>query len=149
MSSRTIELEIAKKQVANWRKYYAETYNAYPEKEGQVKRKMEPNGEDTYRGFWVSFKDLVELKEMMEKINVDEHSANSQAGIRIYLANKKEQPGDTTSSDMHVLIVPVDASGKDVLELPINANNESSSGSTILDFSSPCPENCDKSSALF
>lgn len=147
MSSRTVSLEEAKKQVANWRNYYADTYNAYPEIEGQAKIKIEPDGEDTYRGFWVSFKDLIELQEMMKKINIDEQSEKSQAGIRIYLANKNHHPGKTKSEDMHVLIVPVDAEGKDVLALPATSNTPPSS--TILDFSSPCPENCDKNSPLF
>lgn len=148
MASRTISIKEAKTHVANWRNYYAETYNAYPEKEGQAKKKIEPDGEDTYRGFWVSYEDLAELQKIMEKINVGEQTDKSKAGIRIYLANKNHKPGDTTSKDMHVLIVPVDVNGKDVLELPEFLNNVTG-GSAILDFSTPCPATCDQGSALY
>lgn len=149
MGDNTILVEEAKIQVGNWRAYYADTYNAYPQKDGQQSRPpIHPDENDTYRGFWVSFKDLAELKEIMEKINVGAQPDKTKAGIRIYLANKNAEPGETTSKDMHVLIVPVDANGKDVLELP-SASNNAAAVSTILDFSSPCPVNCDVTSPLY
>ena len=62
--------------------------------------------------------------------------------VRAYLS--MTIPGDISS--LKVILVPVDADNKDILSVP---SPDGTDHSSIYDFSSPCPQNCDVDSPLF
>jgi hypothetical protein len=62
--------------------------------------------------------------------------------VRAYLA--MTVPGDI--STLKIVLVPVDASGNDILSVP---TADGAAQSSIYDFTSPCPQICDINSPLF
>lgn len=77
----------------------------------------------------------------MEDINELATFAKSPS-VRAYLA--MATPGDI--STLKIILVPVDASGNDILSVPGLASDDQS---TIYDFTTPCPQACDVNSPLF
>jgi hypothetical protein len=63
--------------------------------------------------------------------------------VRAYLA--MVTPGDVAT--LKVILVPVDANGKDITGIP--GVVEGVTDSTVFDFTSPCPQTCDINSPLF
>jgi hypothetical protein len=62
--------------------------------------------------------------------------------VRAYLG--MSVPGDISS--LKLVMVPVDDSNKDILSIPVP---DGTTQSSIYDFTSPCPQNCDIDSPLF
>jgi len=146
----SIPLTDAKIITKNWRDYYQGTYNAYvDEHENKHLKHIEPN--EIFRGFRVGLTSLESLKTIIDTVNNAPDVLNPIVAIRVYLAKGHPTPtkANTTESDVHVLLVPVTKDGKDMLQLPEELTTDSSSTSTILDYTTPCPANCDTTSALY
>ncbi len=62
--------------------------------------------------------------------------------VRAYLG--MSTPGDI--STLKLVMVPVDSSNKDILEIPAP---DGTTQSSIYDLTTPCPQNCDVQSPLF
>lgn len=141
----SVTLGFARTQTSNWREYYAEIYNAYPQDENVAP--IRPDGPDTFRGFKVALEDLSALQEIIEKINTP-NNTNPIDSIRIYLAKHSPQvmPGGN-GSDTHVILVPVTKDGKDMCVLPTGITF--SVKSPLMDYTTPCPDQCDISSVLY
>jgi hypothetical protein len=150
----TILLEDAINQTENWREYYTDIYNKYPDNsEDRIDHHNHPS---VFRGFFVSLKDLIGIKEILEgylALNPGVSPDDDNVGIRVYLAKKKKHKSQ--QKNMHVLIVPV-IDNKDITNLTLIVNNPPSqsaaegntSSSTVFDFSTPCPDTCDVTSPL-
>jgi hypothetical protein len=93
--------------------------------------KLDPQS-NYIRAFNIPMIDITELSEFYKC-----------PSVRAYLA--MEVPGDV--STLKVVLVPVDAKGNDILEIP--AQEGLVEQSTIYDFTSPCPQLCDINSPLF
>lgn len=152
-TDKTIPKTEAITYTGHWRRFYADAYNAYPPP-AENATKIEPNDEKVFRSFRVSLDDLRGIMGVIERYNSSNPSDKINS-IRVYLA--KNAPDLGNSKDMHVLLVPVvggdpmanDATekyGKDLLEFVSPANVIVS---TIYDFSTPCPDQCDVTSPLY
>ena len=88
---------------------------------------------DYIRAFNIPMEDITELSHFYKC-----------PSVRAYLS--MGIPGDISS--LKIVLVPVDASGNDILQIP-NGTEAGFAQSTIYDFTSPCPQVCDVNSPLF
>jgi hypothetical protein len=152
----TILLEDAINQTENWRKYYTTIYNNDPDNSKDLIDHHDNPA--VFRGFFVSLKDLMGVKEILEgylALNPAASPQDDNLGIRVYLA--KEETHKSQQKNMHVLIVPV-INNTDITNLALTVNGPPSlsdvttesdtSSSTVFDFSAPCPDVCDVKSPL-
>ena len=160
MNNNTVSLQNAKEHIHNWHEFYAEMINSLPQDEKNPRPTIVAGDKNVFRGFFVKLKDLIGIKELIEaylKINGTNEIDPDKIGIRIYLAKdlryKKEE------ENMHTLLVPV-IGGKDLINLKLCINDYSCDakqgepestieGTTIFDFTTPCPSTCDKTSPLY
>lgn len=158
----TMRLEDAEIHTANWRKYYhycvmaAKACKEAPPVTAEVPVTDPADGEDIFRGFRISLKDLDQIKDQIDAFNTiaiekGEKEVNS---VRIYLASKNPDPVKTTSDDIHVILVPIQggaemennqSSGDDFGIDLLTINNQSA----LFDFTTPCPKMCSKISPLY
>lgn len=117
----------------NWREFYGSTMG------------VDPNGPDVFRGFRIPISDFHELLDKAREI--DESSpGNPVVAVRAYLARHTE---GAEKDSMHVVLVPVVAAD-DQVAYPYGKDMLSFQGeSTIYDFTTPCPEQCDTRSQLY
>ncbi len=118
----TISLKKAKKWAKEWRDDEA-SYNKYFE----------------CRAFNIPKIDLIEV---LQEDGVE--------GIRAYIGvekTKDKKTGENTFEEK-LMIVGVDANGKDMLTLSSDGDTLTSDSGNIYDFSRPCPTACDFSSPL-
>ncbi|KIC62710.1 hypothetical protein [Chryseobacterium taiwanense] len=149
----TFDIEKAKKETSYWREFY------------KAKLSPESTEEDIFRGFRIPLADLEDILTRIKSYNsvlVEGDSKEKEIhSLRVYLAKKDQS--NTKSDDIHVLLVPVAGGtvlgvneseeplvqeyGQDLLEMldPGRLDLESA----IYDFSTPCPQQCDKSSELY
>jgi len=117
----------------NWREFYGENMG------------VDPNGPDVFRGFRIPINDFHELLDKAREIDND-NPGNPVVAVRIYLARHTEGP---SKDQMHVVLVPV-VQGDDPLMFPYGVDMLSFGGtSAVYDFTTPCPEQCDKRSPLY
>lgn len=119
----------------NWRNYY-----------GYI-TKTDPN--NALKAFKIPLEDLKALVDMAKADdNID--------SVRAYLALSEDHVGNTVNAqEIHILLVPVAKNpailppvpdpGIDILQASIAGKMVS----TIMDFTTPCPELCDTHSPLF
>lgn len=148
-----IPVEKAITLTSNWRSFYAEIYNDSKEHH----KKIDPNGEEVFRGFRIPLSDLEEILNVIKKFN--EENSEKINSIRAYLVKDSE---DTSYlRDIHVILLPV-VGGKEIEPFPVK--NAAPYGtdllkvedrtlgitkSVIYDFSQPCPTECDTESKLY
>jgi len=129
----TISLETAKEDTSRWRKFLAVESNDF-------------NIETINRGAFISFEDIDELKRLHDK-------NHDLIGVRAYFALNEIRRDNTPLHHVKLILVPVEKGGhcgKDIVEIPIDATaSKEIMRSTIYDFTMPCPDFCDESSALF
>lgn len=159
MKKFTLPLEEAIIQTANWRAFYAEICS-----DRESLSAIDPDGENILRGFRISLESISQIKEVIDHYNADVNNEIKINSIRAYLAKRT----DNTESldDIHLLLVPVIGgeeiepglqkkseltcgtdSGTDLLEIEDGENNIMKS--TIYDFTTPCPTECDTNSELY
>lgn len=151
----TLPLEKAIEQTSNWRSFYAKIYN-----DSKFLNAINPDGEGVFRGFRIPLEDLTQIVEFINKYNADEKNKEKINSIRAYLAKNTDDM--ERLEDIHVLLVPVvggkkiepdmlrgdDAIyGRDLLE--IDNKQENAIESTIYNFTTPCPTECDTKSVLY
>lgn len=121
--SNGVSLKFAKDATAAWRAFYAQNVGVPVN--------------DAFRGFWIPINDLKSITDMANSGGIN--------GARIYLAK-----GTDTDPDLiHVFIVPTvpEVDGNDQ---PFDADIWEINGvSTIYDFTTPCPAQCDLTSPLY
>ena len=132
LQDHTITKEEAVFRTTQWRSVY--------------KEKMQCKDEEILRAFLIPIEDIIELYNFYK-----EHTDLNITGVRGYIGHN---PLDPITPDMNIdmLLVPVTAAGKDVLELPptvVKQLHLGSGGSTVYDFTQACPTSCDTSSALY
>jgi hypothetical protein len=105
------------------------------------KEKMQCKDEEILRAFLIPIEDIIELYHFYKR-----HTELNITGIRGYFGHN---PLDPITPDMNIdmLLVPVTAEGKDVVDAPPEMVLAGGSG-TIFDFTKPCPTECDLSSPL-
>ena len=128
-----VELPVAEDLTQNWRDYYAGITKTAPE--------------DAFRGFKIPLEDLQRLVEIAQK-------DNQINAVRAYLAiGRPLQNGEIPGTeDLHVLLVPVaenGGTGTDILQVPVEVDSKTVMVSSIYDFTTPCPAQCDFSSPLY
>ena len=117
----TIDLATAKKWAKEWRDDEA-SYNKYFE----------------CRAFNIPKKDLIEV--------LQEDGVES---VRAYIGVEKiENKGQQTTFTEKLMIVGVNASGRDMLTLSSDGKTLVDGGGDIYDFTDPCPDACDDKSPL-
>lgn len=147
-----VDPEKAKLLTANWRDYYTAIYN---NPKPPVIPPISPDGESVFRGFRVPLDDLTQILEVIQKYNGSSEHEDKINSIRVYLA--KDSADEKIMDDIHILLVPVVGGqpipgpgltkyGKDMLETDAGSKG---SVSTIYNFSTPCPRQCDISSPLY
>lgn len=118
----------AVEMTTNWRNYYADITGTSPD--------------DAMRAFRIPLEDL---EAMVDMAKADQNITS----VRAYLALGEGVSGGAVDSDLvHILLVPVNDNapfGNDVLEV----TKAGKSTSTIMDFTTPCPIQCDTSSVLY
>ena len=119
MKKNTITLAQAKRWTARW-------------------RKMEPgyNEHQDCRAFNIPLDDLQDV--------IDEGAVT----VRAYLGVKKNTVEGETVYEEKLIIVGVDAQGKDMIKLSKDGETLEAGGGDIYDLTEPCPELCDDSSPL-
>lgn len=149
----TIPVEKAIQITANWRSFYAEIYNDSVKHE----KKIDPNGEEVFRGFRIPIADLEQLLKIAKIYNED-HTEKIHS-VRAYLVKDSERPEQL--KDIHLILVPVVGGkemhpgsekavapfGYDLLQVKDSALEKE--GSLIFDFTMPCPTECDPESTLY
>ncbi|RQO30688.1 hypothetical protein DBR32_08120 [Taibaiella sp. KBW10] len=136
--------EEARDLTSTWRTYFAQSLGI-----------EDPNSTDIFRGFRIP---LVDLKNIMEDIDYYNAQGGDINSIRVYLAKNNLESND--ANDIHVLLLPIDGGepmgngetneypfGKDVLQMRRTVSSPVTS--TIYDFTTPCPKQCDVSSPLY
>lgn len=116
-----IPVEEAVRLTTNWRVFFA-----------NLIKEEDPNSPKVFRGFTIPIQDLEQILD-----HYDDYP--NMTGIRVYIAKDCEQ---RNGGLVHLVVVPVDESGKDVTTLKDGK-------SSVYDFTSPCPEVCDTSSKLY
>jgi hypothetical protein len=118
----------AVEMTTNWRNYYGDITGTSPN--------------DAFRGFRIPLEDL---QAMVDLAKTDPTITSARA----YLAlGEPVSNGSATSDEMHLLLVPVidnTPTGTDLLEV----ERAGKPVSTIMDFTTPCPAQCDTSSVLY
>lgn len=149
----TIPVEKAIQLTTNWRSFYAEIYNDSVKHE----KKIDPNGEEVFRGFRIPIEDLEQLLQIAKAYNEDHTEKISS--VRAYLVKNTGDPKQL--GDIHIILVPV-AGGKGMEPFPgraaapygrdlLQVENKTleTDDSAIFDFSAPCPTECDTESDLY
>jgi uncharacterized NAD-dependent epimerase/dehydratase family protein len=149
----TVPLKEGEGLTHNWRKFY---YSGIIDPENTTPNVE--NGTDVFRGFRIPLEDLTNIVAVATKYNneiLDRKSLESPIkAVRIYLA--KGSPAKNIQGDVHVLMVPV-AGGEDTGIKSASASDQNNGKdlltidgqSAIYDFSTPCPDQCDTTSALY
>jgi hypothetical protein len=118
----------AVEMTTNWRNYYADITGTQPE--------------DAFRGFRIPLEDLQRMVDLAKE-------DPSITSVRAYLAlGEPVSNGGVSSDNVHLLLLPVlnnTPTGTDLLVVE-RAGKEVS---TIMDFTTPCPAQCDTSSVLY
>lgn len=129
----TISLETAQEETTRWRRFLAVESKDF---------KMDTIN----RGAFIPFEDLFELKRLHDK-------NHDIIGVRAYFALDEIQKDGTPLHHVKLILVPVKKGGrcgKDIVEVSIDSNDSKSREmSSIYDFTMPCPDYCDETSALF
>lgn len=128
----------AVEKTAIWRQYYANIVNAFNAASATPSTPIDLDDPQVFRGFMIPIEDLIALKDAIIELEKEQQ----MGGARVYLC-KDDLTNDASS--MHVYLVPVTESGTDVLEREVDEGKVS----TIFDFTTPCPDFCDKSSKLY
>ncbi|MDM1071484.1 hypothetical protein HX001_03130 [Empedobacter brevis] len=150
----TVPLVKAIEQTANWRSFYSKIYS-----DSELLNNIDPNGEDIFRGFRIPLDDLTQIVEVINAYNEDENNKEKINSIRAYLSKRTDDV--ERLHDIHVMLVPV-VGGKDISP-DIIGKDDSIYGrdllefdkmrgvveSTIYDFTTPCPTECDTKSKLY
>ena len=128
-----VEPGVAEQLTLNWREFYADATGTAPE--------------DAFRGFKIPLEDLLKIVEIAQK------DAKINA-VRAYLALGRELENGQVpgSQDIHILLVPVaenGGTGKDILQVPEVIDSKTVMVSSIYDFTTPCPAQCDFTSPLY
>ena len=123
-----VPVPLGVEMTTNWRNYYADITGTSPN--------------DAFRGFRIPLEDL---QAMVDLAKADP----SITTVRAYLAlGEPVSNGGVSSDNVHLLLVPVidnTPTGTDMLEV----ERAGKSVSTIMDFTTPCPAQCDTSSVLY
>jgi hypothetical protein len=118
----------AVEMTTNWRNYYASITGSSPD--------------NALRAFRIPLEDL---QAMIDMAKVDQEITS----VRAYLALGEGVNGGAVDSNLvHVLLVPVNDNlpfGTDILEVQRSGKPVS----TIMDFTTPCPAQCDTRSVLY
>lgn len=148
-----VPVEKAIRLAANWRSFYAEIYNDSVENH----HKIDPDGNEVFRGFRIPLEDLEQLLKIAHKFNSENpEKINS---IRAYLV--KDSDNISHLKDIHVILLPVVGGnemkpfplkgvapyGTDMLQMEDRALGTTES--VIYDFTQPCPTECDPESELY
>lgn len=150
----TVPLEQAIKQTTNWRLFYSKIYN-----DSEKLNDIDPNGQSIFRGFRIPLEDLTQIVEVINIYNEDKNHTEKINSIRAYLC--KDTDNMERLNDIHVMLVPV-VGGKEISP-NIIGEDDSPYGSdllefdkekgivesTIYDFTTPCPTECDTKSKLY
>jgi hypothetical protein len=106
--------------------------------------KMQCKDEEILRAFLIPIEDIIEIYDFYKK-----YTDLNITAVRGYVGHNPLGP-NTPNMNMDLLLVPVTAEGKDVLETPPALVLEGGvSQSSIYDFSTLCPPDCDLSSPLY
>lgn len=134
LKNNTISLKKAKEQTKRWRDFLKKKSADYPMKA-------------INKGAFIPFEDIEKLKQM--------HDGDKEIiGVRAYFALDKFEEKDKKDGPLHhvkLILVPVEKggkNGKDIIETP-SADGLDKTASAIYDFTMPCPDCCDETSALF
>lgn len=149
----TIPVEQAIQLTTNWRLFYADIYNDSV----KINKKIDPDGQEVFRGFRIPIEDLEQLLEVAKSFNAD-HSEKINS-VRAYLVKDSQDPKQL--SDIHIILVPV-VGGKEIDPFPargdvqygndllqIKDGTAEAHRSVIFDFTTPCPTQCDTDSVLY
>lgn len=140
-----ITLESAIEVTAKWR----DTYAGYIGLEGTDRG----NNESIFRGFTIPLSDI---KNILDRFDAHNNETGGEIdSIRIYLA-QGEVDGIPQTNDVkiHVLLVPATSAKVQTIATPDESPTtdilrDRSGKSLIYNFTSPCPELCDKNSDLY
>src|SRR5580698_1126916 len=127
LQDHTVTKDVAVFRTTQWRQLYKDTMKV-PDKE-------------ILRAFYIPIEDIIGLYEFYM-----EHQVNI-SGVRGYFGHDPLEP-ITPDHNIDMLLVPVDINGKDIVDPPASLGL-GDGGSTIYDFTSPCPTNCDTGSILY
>lgn len=143
-----IDLESAKQVTEKWRDTYAGFL--------QLTESDRGNDPSVFRGFTIPLSDLTNILAVFGDYNKNRGSEDGEIdGVRIYLA-KGEVQGipQTADGKIHILVVP--ASGVSLHQsvspgerITTDILHDLHGKSLIYDFTSPCPELCDRGSHLY
>jgi hypothetical protein len=120
--------EEAVARTTNWRVLYQEV--------------MECEEKDILRAFYIPIEDIINLYKFFK------HHKCEVKGVRGYFGHNPLDPIDPTIYETEFLLCPVDKDGCDILTAPPSLGLADGT-STIYDFTTPCPTNCDTSSVLY
>jgi hypothetical protein len=109
---------------------------------GLYKDTMKCKDPEILRGYFIPIEDIISLYEFFKNGGVP------LSGVRGYLGYDPLVPIAPAQLNLDLLLVPVNMDGTDILEAPTQLGLGDST-STIYDFSSPCPVNCDTASVLY
>lgn len=127
---RTVPVNEAVGRTTNWRQLYQDVV------------KCEEC--DILRAFFIPISDIIELYHFYKKHKVE------ISGVRGYFGHNPLDPIDPSVYETELMLCPVDQQGNDILTPPPSLQGVVGLGeSTIYDFTTPCPTNCDTSSALY
>jgi hypothetical protein len=126
--NRSIDKETAIGRTTQWRGLYKDT--------------MKCKDPEVLRGYFIPIEDIISLYEFFKNGGVP------LRGVRGYLGYDPLDPIAPAQLNLDLLLVPVSADGKDILEAPAQLGLGDGT-STIYDFSEPCPVECDTSSVLY
>jgi len=149
----TVPVQKAIELTTNWRTFYADIYNDST----QNLKKIDPDGQDVFRGFRIPLDDLEQLLEVAKKFNAE--NSEKINSVRAYLVKDTEDV--SRLSDIHIILVPV-VGGKEIEPFPLQSVAPHGSDllqmenktlgvteSVIYDFTTPCPTQCDPESELY
>lgn len=123
-----VPLNAAIEMTTNWREYYG------------MATETDPG--DAFRAFRIPLEDLEALVALARK-------DNTINAVRAYLALGEAVEGKILDPNLvHILLVPVadtTPTGQDILEVAAGTTTRS----TIMDFTMPCPNICDFTSPLY
>ena len=123
----TIPVEEAVTRTTQWRNLYQET--------------MQCPDEEILRAFFIPIEDILEIYHYYRT-----HSVNI-SGVRGYLAYNPTEPISPGVFNTDFVLCPVDLEGNDIVTAPPALGL--GSGSTVYDFTQPCPTYCDTESVLY
>ena len=99
---------------------------------------------DILRAYFIPIEDIISLYEFYKKHKV------MIKGVRGYLGHNPLDPINPTVLETDLMLCPVDLEGNDIITPPPSLQGVlGTDGSTIYDFSTPCPNMCDTNSVLY